>query len=58
MGENHIFSGPHVGTPPIFKDKNPYRTPIALGAICFPVIKTLLACCLEEKKKKKNTGNL
>ena len=53
MGDKHIF----LGTPPPFlRDKSPYKTiesgsssspsqPV-LAAVCFPVKKTLLACCL------------
>ena len=54
MGENHNFLDPTL-VPPSLRHKNPYRTiekgallplPATLGAICFPLIKTLLACCL------------
>ena len=53
MGESHISQDPTLV--PTLRNKNPYRTiekgallpaPSNLGAICFPVIKILLACCL------------
>ena len=60
MGENHIFLDPMLA-PLIFKGHKPLQDnrarvgysppaptcpPAVLGAICFPVIKTLLVCCV------------
>ena len=56
MGENHNFLDPTLVPSPSLRNKNPYRTiekgasstslPAVLGAICFSLIKILLACCL------------
>ena len=57
MGQDHIpLDLTLVTPPPTLRNKNPYRTIVkgrlfshilvTLGAICFPLIKTLLACLL------------